>query len=255
MSSGSNIKGSVIDPESYVLEKPPEANSSSTAAAEGFDNVETEKLIRKLDLRLVPILSVLYLCGACPIPMSLMLIITRLSFLDRSNIGNARLQGLEKDLHMTGLDYNIALAVFFPCYIAVGVPSNMMMTRCRPNVWLTVLLLSWSIIMICMGLVRNFTGLALVRCFLGIAEGGLYPGATYYVTMWYPRHERGLRIALFFSMATAAGAFGGLFARGISEMSGVGGKAGWSWIFIIEGLLSLCVASICYWAISDYPDR
>ncbi|PQE11460.1 high-affinity nicotinic acid transporter protein [Rutstroemia sp. NJR-2017a WRK4] len=227
MSSSSNTRGSIIGPESHVLDKLPETNPSLTVATEGFNNIATKKLIRKLDLRLIPILAVLFL----------------LCFLDRSNIGNARLQGLEKDLHMAGLDYNIALAVFFPCYIVVGIPSNMMMNRCRPNVWLTVLVLSWSVIMVCMGFVRNLAGLALVRCFLGIAEGGLAPGITYYITMWYPRQERGLRLALFLSTATAAGAFGGLFARVISEMNGVGGKAGWPWIFIIEGLLSFCVGS------------
>lgn len=71
--------------------------------------------------------------------------------------------------------------------------------------------------------------------------------------MWYPRHECGLRIALFFSAATAAGAFGGLLARGIGAMAGVAGKSGWAWIFIIEGLLTLVVAAVAYWCINDYP--
>jgi MFS family permease len=61
-------------------------------------------------------------------------------------------------------------------------------------------------------------------------------------------------MALFFSAATLAGAFGGLLARGISQMDGVGGKAGWSWIFIIEGLLTLIVGAFGYWFIHNYPD-
>tara|TARA_R110002033_G_scaffold167706_1_gene207172 strand:- start:627 stop:815 length:189 start_codon:yes stop_codon:yes gene_type:complete len=60
-------------------------------------------------------------------------------------------------------------------------------------------------------------------------------------------------MALFFSAATAAGAFGGLLARGISEMDNVGGKAGWAWIFILEGLLTLVVGCFTYWAVKDYP--
>jgi hypothetical protein len=71
--------------------------------------------------------------------------------------------------------------------------------------------------------------------------------------MWYRRHECGFRIALFFSAATAAGAFGGLLARGIAEMEGIGGRAAWSWIFILEGLLTLFVAGFAYFAINDYP--
>jgi sugar phosphate permease len=71
--------------------------------------------------------------------------------------------------------------------------------------------------------------------------------------MWYARHECGLRMALFFSAATAAGAFGGILAFAIGKMAGVGGRGGWSWIFILEGLLTLVVAFIAYWAINDYP--
>lgn len=68
-------------------------------------------------------------------------------------------------------------------------------------------------------------------------------GVTYYITLWYRRHECGLRMAIFFSAATAAGAFGGLLARGIVELDGVGGKAGWAWIFIIEGLVTFGIGS------------
>lgn len=74
------------------------------------------------------------------------------------------------------------------------------------------------------------------------------------ITMWYKRHECGLRMAIFFSMATVAGAFGGLLARGISEMDGVGGKGGWAWIFILEGIVTFLVALWAYRAFNDYPD-
>lgn len=104
-----------------------------------------------------------------------------------------------------------------------------------------------------MGLVTNITGLLICRMVLGIAEGGLFPGCTYYITLWYRRHECGLRMAIFFSAATLAGAFGGLLARGIAEMDGVAGRPGWAWIFILEGILTLIVAVIAWWAINDYP--
>jgi sugar phosphate permease len=60
-------------------------------------------------------------------------------------------------------------------------------------------------------------------------------------------------MALFFSAATLAGAFGGLLARAISQMSGIGGRPGWSWIFILEGLMTLFIGSFSYWLINDYP--
>jgi len=202
-----------------------------------FDEVQTKALLRKLDWNLVPFLALLYL----------------LSFLDRTNIGNARLAGLEEDLGMSGLDYNVALAVFFPWYVLAEVPSNMMMKKTRPSLWLTVIMIAWGVVMTLMGVVTNYTGLLIARMALGFAEGGLFPGVTFYITMWYRRHECGFRMALFFSAATAAGAFGGLLARGISEMDGVGGKPGWAWIFILEGIATLIVAGVAYWVINDYP--
>jgi MFS family permease len=89
---------------------------------------------------------------------------------------------------------------------------------------------------------------------LGVAEGGLFPGITYYITLWYKRHECGLRMAIFFSAATLAGAFGGLLARGIVEMDGVAGLGGWAWIFILEGIVTFVIAIWAYFAMYDYPD-
>ncbi|KIX97998.1 uncharacterized protein Z520_06077 [Fonsecaea multimorphosa CBS 102226] len=212
-------------------------SASSSSPDLGFDLKATKKLIRKIDWTLLPFLALLYL----------------LSFLDRTNIGNARLAGLEKDLGMAGLDYNAALAIFFPFYVLVEPLSNIMMKRTRPSIWIPSIMVAWGVCTTLMGLVQNFTGLLVARAALGIAEGGLFPGVNFYITMWYKRHECGLRMAIFYSAATAAGAFGGLLARGIIEMDGVGGKSGWSWIFILEGLLTFIIAIIAFWAMHDYP--
>lgn len=211
--------------------------SSSSSQEFGYDEQQTKRLIRKMDWNLLPFLALLYL----------------LSFLDRTNIGNARLAKLESSLGMTGLDYNIALAIFFPFYVAAEIPSNIMMKRTRPSLWIPSIMVAWGICCTLMGLVTNFGGLLAARAALGIAEGGLFPGVTYYITMWYARHECGLRMAIFFSAATAAGAFGGLLARGIVEMDGVGGRPGWSWIFILEGLITFIVAVSAFFVMSDYP--
>lgn len=128
-----------------------------------------------------------------------------------------------------------------------------MMKRYRPSIWLPSTMVAWGIIATLMGLVTNYKGLLVARAALGLAEGGLFPGINFYISMWYRRHECGLRMAIFFSMATAAGAFGGLLARGISQLSGRGGKGGWAWIFIIEGIVTTVVALWAYWAFKDYP--
>ncbi|KAJ2967314.1 hypothetical protein NQ176_g9721 [Zarea fungicola] len=204
----------------------------------GFSQSQTRGLLRKLDSTLLPFLALLYL----------------LSFLDRANIGNAKLAGLEKDLNMTGYDYSTAVAIFFPFYVAAEVPSNMAMKRFRPSIWIPSIMVTWGFMTVMLGVVKSFGGLLAVRSLLGLAEGGLFPGITYYITMWYRRHECGLRMAVFFSAATAAGAFGGLIARGIMEMKGVGGLNGWNWIFILEGLATFLVALIAYRVMHDYPE-
>ena len=128
-----------------------------------------------------------------------------------------------------------------------------MMKRIRPSIWLAFIMFFWSLTMIFQGFVKNYAGLMAARVFLGLFEGGLFPGVNYYIAQWYVRDECGFRMALFFSAASLAGAFGGVLARGIAEMHGVGGKAAWAWIFILEGLASIVVAIAAYWCIYDYP--
>lgn len=136
---------------------------------------------------------------------------------------------------------------------AAEIPSNLMMKRIRPSIWITFIMVCWSACMIGQGFVRGYSGLLATRVFLGLFEGGLFPGVNYYITQYYRRDECGIRMATFFSAATLAGAFGGILARGIAEMDGVGGLAAWSWIFVLEGLASIVVSSAAYWGVHDYP--
>ena len=93
--------------------------------------------------------------------------------------------------------------------------------------WIPTIMIAWGIVMVGMGFVKDFHGLLIARLFLGITEAGLFPGVSFYLTQWYKRYEINLRIALFFSAATAAGAFGGLLARLINFMDGIAGFHGW----------------------------
>lgn len=83
-------------------------------------------------------------------------------------------------------------------------------------------MIAWGTCTVCLGVVNNYTGLLIVRIFLGVAEAGLYPGVAYYLTMWYCTSEMALRQGLFFSAASMAGAFSGLLAYAIAKMDGVG---------------------------------
>ncbi|KAF6809212.1 MFS transporter [Colletotrichum plurivorum] len=196
------------------------------------------KLMWKVDLWLVPWLSLLYL----------------LSFLDRTNIGNARLAGMEKDLGMGGTDYNLSLTIFFISYAVFEPATNALLKRLTPRIFFTGIIVVWGTIMTLMGLCHNFPGLLAARWFLGIAEAGLFPGVNYYLSCWYKGSEIGVRSAVFFSAAALAGSFGGLLAAAIAKMHDIGGRPGWAWIFIIEGLATVVVGAFCWWMVFDWPE-
>ncbi|KAF7356463.1 High-affinity nicotinic acid transporter [Mycena venus] len=223
---------------------PPESDNATPVQPPVYNadmdtsGVDERKLVRKLDLALIPWLSLLYL----------------LSFLDRTSIGNAKLYNLEADLHMTDDQYLISLTVFFFSYAIFEVPSNVFLKRLRPSIWLSFLMLLWGVMMTVQGLVHNFGGLVGMRWMLGTFEAGLFPGVNYYLSCWYKRSEFGIRAAIFFSAATVSGAFGGLLAAAISNMEGVGGKPAWAWIFILEGLATVLAGAASFWIIQDFPD-
>ncbi|CAD6586114.1 MAG: hypothetical protein ASARMPREDX12_002272 [Alectoria sarmentosa] len=195
-------------------------------------------LVRKIDWRLLPILCAIYI----------------MAFLDRVNIGNAVIYGLEKDLKLTGTQYNTALTVFFVPYVLFEIPSNVLLRRLRPHVWLPICMFLFGLVMTLQGLVQNFSGLIATRFFLGLTEAGVFPGCFYMIGMWYKRSEAQKRYTLFFSSTQLAGAFGGLLASAIGKMNGIRGYHAWRWIFILEGLLTCVIAIASFFIISDFPD-
>ena len=137
---------------------------------------------------------------------------------------------------MSDGQYAAALSLFFVSYAGFEPLTNVLLKRLRPSIFIPAIMLLWGIVMTCMGLVHNFSGLAAARFFLGVAEAGLFPGINYYLSCWYKRSELGIRAAIFFSAAAIAGSFGGLLAAAIALMDGIGGKPGWAWIVSVCGV-------------------
>ncbi|KAJ7498941.1 MFS transporter [Mycena latifolia] len=192
-----------------------------------YDRAMAKKILWKLDCRVLPPLALLWLCN----------------FIDRSNIGNARIAGLERDTKLHGNQFNIVLTVFYATYLIVEVPSNLVLRRLKPNRWIPLLVFMWGAITTLTSLVHNFAGLIVIRMFLGLCEGGLLPGMILYLSTIYKPHELQLRVGVFYASASLSGAFGGLLATAILGMDGIGGLAGWKWIFVLEGLATV-VSSI-----------
>ncbi|KAJ5652560.1 hypothetical protein N7507_009986 [Penicillium longicatenatum] len=195
----------------------------------------TRRLLLKLDFRILPILALLFLC----------------SFLDRTNVGNAKIIGLETDLNITDHQYDIGLTVFYLFYVCSELPSNLVLKKASPKLWLPFLTIVWGIITMCLGFVQNYGGFVAVRALLGIAEGGLLPGMVLYLSSFYRRTDLALRIGLFYTAASLSGAFGGLLARGLAEIAPRGGLEGWRWILIIEGLLTFACGALSFFLLPN----
>lgn len=173
----------------------------------------------------------------------------------RSNVSNALTMNMPKELHLTGQQPNTALAVFFVPYILFEVPSNILMKRFSPQIWLALCTFGFGIVMIGQGFVKNFSGLLATRFFLGLLEAGIFPGSFYLISFWYKREEAQKRFTVYFCSVIFASAFGGLLATGIANMNGISGKSNWRWIFILEGILTCLVAVAAYFFISDFPSE
>lgn len=223
--------------EKVELELIEDASQDSTPP--DFSDIDEKKLLRKIDLRIIPLFTILYL----------------LSFLDRGNIGNAKIEGLAEDLDLQGNQYNLCLTIFFIFYATMEIPCNIILRHVKPKIFIPTSMVLWSIVMTLMGTVQNFHQLLATRALLGIFEAALFPGISYMLSMYYKKNEVLVREAIFFSAASMAGAFSGLLAAAISQMDGVGGYEGWRWIFILEGLLTLVASVVAFFYFPLYPDQ
>ncbi|CAG8473701.1 3806_t:CDS:10, partial [Cetraspora pellucida] len=145
------------------------------------------------------------------------------------NIGNAKLAHLERDLGLTGDQYNWSLGLFFVSYVIFEVPSNIILVKVKPSIWIASLMVGWGVVMVAMSFVKNYPQLVATRLLLGVFEAGLFPGVVYYITKWYKKSEQTYRIGLFFAGAMIAGAFSGLLAFAIMGLDGKFGLSGWQW--------------------------
>ncbi|KAK0126811.1 hypothetical protein ONS95_008391 [Cadophora gregata] len=211
-----------IKPTITEVEK---GNAHSPSPDEGahLDPVISARVTRKFDKHIIPWLFGLWL----------------LAFIDRSNIGNAKIDGLAEGLNiLKGNKFNIALAIFYVPYIIVDIPSNWLVKRIGAGYYLPGLVFGWGIVSMCLGFVKTYEGLLAGRFFLGLMEGGLLGGVIIYLAMFYERKQIMIRIGLFYCAAPLSGAFGGLLATGLSQIR-TPGYDGWPFIFFIEGVITI----------------
>ena len=194
--------------------------------------------LRKVTLRLIPFLFILYV-GA---------------FLDRVNVSVAKLT-MVKDLHYSDTVFNTGAGIFFVGYFFFEVPSNLIMARMGARVWIARIMLSWGIISSLMMFAHSPFSFYSLRFLLGVAEAGFFPGMIYYLTNWYPAHERARAISRFMLAIPIAYMIGNPLGGLFLHLDGLNGWRGWQWLFLLEGIPSVVLGIVTLFYLTDSPDK
>lgn len=202
-------------------------------------NINQRKLMWKIDVCVIPPFCLLYF----------------LAFLDRVNISNAKIYGIEESLNLHGNQFATALTVFFVPYVVFEVLSNYIIKIVKPHIWLSCLIFLFGLVTLLVAWSRNFAGLIVCRLFLGIFEAGSFPAIFYIIANFYTPRESLRRISFFFNCTCLAGGCAGALAYRIHDLDGVHGLKSWQWVYVIEGAFTMGLAIPLYFAVTDFPEQ
>ncbi|KAI1778465.1 major facilitator superfamily domain-containing protein [Hypoxylon cercidicola] len=221
-------------PSATDLEKPPMSEEVKPAdlnepvgekdvgvMEEFIDTVAEKKLLRKIDIYLLTLFGCIYCMNS----------------LDRSNIGNAALTSFEDDLGLVKNQYGLAVSIVYPTYIVFEPIWTVLFKIFSPKYTMTASIVGWAAISLGTGFIKNYSQLVAMRVLLGLFEAGIIPNITMYITMVYNRNEYAVRKSYTQIASALSGAFGGLLAYGLTQITNDSLK-GWQWLYVVEGLLS-----------------
>ncbi|GAA5825360.1 hypothetical protein JCM11251_006950 [Rhodosporidiobolus azoricus] len=204
------------------------------------DKAWERRVVRKVDWRLLPILSAIY----------------AISLIDRTNISVARVAGMGRDLDLlVGDRYSIITLLFFVPYIIFEFPANLLIRKIGCRNQLAGITIAWGAVMLGMGWLKTWEQLAVCRVLLGIAEAGFFPGCVFLISTWYTRYETQKRMAFFYLTSMVVSGFSNIIGYGMSLLDGTHGLRGWRWIFILFGVITISLGIIAIFTIQDFPDK
>lgn len=202
-------------------------------------NDETEKRItRKIFLRLLPLLVMLYI----------------ISYLDRVNVGFAALT-MNADIGLSAAVYGFGAGLFFIGYCLFEIPSNLLMLRVGARRWIARILFTWGLIATCMAFVEGPKSFLALRFLLGVAEAGFFPAVILYLTYWFPARYRARIISTFMLSIPISLAIGAPISTALLSMDGILGLKGWQWLFIIEGIPGVILVGVVLKYLPDGPNQ
>ncbi len=195
-----------------------------------------ESAAAKVRRRLVPFLFLCYI----------------FAYLDRINVGFAALQ-MNAALGFSAAVYGFGAGIFFLSYTAFEIPSNIILAKVGARRWIARIMISWGLISAAMMFVRDAPTFYALRFLLGAAEAGFFPGIIYYLTRWVPARERARTVATFMTAVVTAGIVGGPVSGALLTLDGLGGLAGWQWMFLLEGLPAAVMGLVVLRVLKETP--
>ncbi len=187
---------------------------------------ESRLLLRKVTLRLIPFLFLLYI----------------VAYLDRTNVSFVALQ-MKQTLHFSDQVYGFGAGIFFIGYFLFEVPSNLILERVGARFWIARIMVTWGIVAIAMATTRTPAMFYTFRFLLGLAEAGFFPGVIFYLTIWYTPAERAKIVGLFMTATTLSGVIGGPVSGYLLNIHKFA-LEGWQWLFILEGIPAILLAGV-----------
>jgi len=190
----------------------------------------------KAMLRLIPLMCAIYF----------------MSFLDRTNVALAKIQ-LAADVGISAAAYGFGSGIFFLGYALLEVPSNLAAHRVGPRRWIARIAVTWGILSTAMMFVQGTSSFYVLRVLLGIAEAGLFPALMYMVTLWFAPHDRPVVVGWIYIAPALALMLGSPLGGALMQLDGFGGLHGWQWMFMIEGIPSVIVGIVLFFAMPERP--
>jgi MFS transporter, ACS family, tartrate transporter len=197
---------------------------------------ESGRVLAKVRRRVIPFLFLLYI----------------VAYLDRINVGFAALQ-MNESLGFSATTYGFGAGIFFLSYTLFEIPSNVILARIGARVWIARIMVSWGVVSAAMMFVRTAPAFYTLRFLLGAAEAGFFPGIIFYLTRWFPGRERARTVAAFMTATLVAGVIGGPLSGALLSMHGVGGLAGWQWLFLLEGIPAVVLGVVVLRVLDERP--
>ncbi|WP_186091272.1 MFS transporter [Burkholderia gladioli] len=204
-----------------------------------FQSARDWTLYNRIARRILPFLFMLYI----------------VSFLDRVNVGFAKLQ-MAADIGLSDTAFGFGAGIFFIGYCLCEIPSNLMLQRIGAKFWIARIMVVWGIVSISMLFVHSPHAFYVLRFLLGVSEAGFYPGIVLYLTYWFPAYARSQAMAYFNLGIALAGVIGSPLSGWIMQtFAGVGGLAGWQWLFLLEGAPAVVFGVVTYFYLDNGPGR